>query len=112
MSYSPQLIPSQAGDVPPTIPPSPSLQPCCRCCLKYLRLSLPALYLQVLHECLPCCRCCLRYMRLSLPALYLHVLHECLEKFLLAQRVVQPGVVITAITTALTPMYCYLLINM
>ena len=51
-------------------------------------------------------------MVLSLPALCLHIIHECLDKYLLAQRLVQPGVIITTITTALTPVYCYFLIPM
>ena len=57
--------------------------------------------------------CCMhRYMCLSLPALYLHVLHECLDKYLLAQRVVKPGVIITIATTMLMPVFCYVLIPM
>lgn len=52
----------------------------------------------------------LRYLLLTLPALYLHSVHECMGRFLLAQGIVAPGVVISAITAAMTPVFCYVLV--
>ncbi|MEW5304049.1 MAG: hypothetical protein WDW36_006684 [Sanguina aurantia] len=51
-----------------------------------------------------------RYLLLTLPALYLHSVHECMGRFLLAQGIVAPGVVISAITAAVTPVFCYVLV--
>ncbi|MEW5311442.1 MAG: hypothetical protein WDW38_003157 [Sanguina aurantia] len=51
-----------------------------------------------------------RYLLLTLPALYLHSVHECMGRFLLAQGIVAPGVVISAITAAVTSVFCYVLV--
>ncbi len=48
-----------------------------------------------------------RYLQLTLPALYLYAVHECVDKYLLSQRVVKPSLLITAATTALTPLFAH-----
>jgi len=50
-----------------------------------------------------------RYLRLISPTLYISVLQECVRRYLLAQRVVRPGMVITAVSTLLSPLYSYAL---
>jgi hypothetical protein len=52
-----------------------------------------------------------RYLQLTLPALYSYMLWDCIDKHLLAQGVATPGVVITAVSTALTPLYCMWFVN-
>lgn len=48
---------------------------------------------------------CDRYLRLITPSLYMGALVECLKRYLLAQRVVVPGVFVTATTCLLSPLY-------
>lgn len=48
-----------------------------------------------------------RYLKQARPALIFAALSEVLKRYLLAQRVVVPGVVAMAVTTLLSPAYCY-----
>ncbi|KAL6750422.1 MATE efflux family protein [Haematococcus lacustris] len=48
-----------------------------------------------------------RYLQLTLPALYLYTIHECVDKYLLSQGVVRPALAITAASTALTPVFAW-----
>jgi MATE family multidrug resistance protein len=50
------------------------------------------------------------YLKQVRPALFFAALSEVLKRYLLAQRVVLPGVLAMAATTALAPLYCYTLI--
>lgn len=50
------------------------------------------------------------YLKQVRPALFFAALSEVLKRYLLAQRVVVPGVLAMAATTALAPLYCYTLI--
>jgi len=50
------------------------------------------------------------YLRRARPALLFSALGEVLKRYLLAQRVVVPGVAAMAATTALAPLYCYALV--
>jgi hypothetical protein len=45
------------------------------------------------------------YLTLITPALYAGALVECLKRYLLAQRVVVPGMCVTAVTALLSPLY-------
>jgi hypothetical protein len=56
------------------------------------------------------CCCCCRYLRLITPTLYMNAVVECLKRYLLAQRVVVPGMVVTVLTCLLSPLYNWLLI--
>jgi hypothetical protein len=49
-----------------------------------------------------------RFLHLIIPCLFLATLNECLRRYLLTQRVVIPGMVITALTGLLTPLYNWL----
>lgn len=44
------------------------------------------------------------------PSLYSNALVECLRRYLLAQRVVLPGMLITVLSTCACPLYNYVLI--
>ncbi|KAG2485830.1 hypothetical protein HYH03_015413 [Edaphochlamys debaryana] len=52
-----------------------------------------------------------RYLQLTLPALYSYMVFDCVDKHLLAQNVVTPGVAITAVSTGLTPLFCWYFVN-
>lgn len=51
-----------------------------------------------------------RYLALITPCLYLSALSECIRKYLMAQTVVHPTLVATAVTTLLCPLYNWLLV--
>lgn len=51
-----------------------------------------------------------RYLRLITPTLYMNAVVECLKRYLLAQRVVVPGMVVTVLTCLLSPLYNWLFI--
>ncbi len=51
-----------------------------------------------------------RYLRYITPTLYTGALVECLKRYLLAQRVVLPGMVVTVATCLLSPVYNWLFI--
>jgi len=50
------------------------------------------------------------YLRQVRPALFFAALSEVLKRYLLAQRVVVPGVAAVAVSAALAPAYCYALV--
>lgn len=66
--------------------------------------------------CAPCrlmfgvCGLHCRYLRLITPTLYMNAVVECLKRYLLAQRVVVPGMVVTVLTCLLSPLYNWLFI--
>lgn len=51
-----------------------------------------------------------RYLRIITPTLYAGALVECIKRYLLAQRVVLPGMVVTVVTCLLCPLYNWLFI--
>lgn len=51
-----------------------------------------------------------RYLRIITPTLYTGAVVECLKRYLLAQRVVVPGMVVTVLTCLLAPLYNWLFI--
>ncbi|WIA28922.1 hypothetical protein OEZ86_011446 [Tetradesmus obliquus] len=51
-----------------------------------------------------------RYLWCILPTLFMGAVVECLKRYLLAQQVVLPGMVITMVTSCLCPLYNWLLI--
>lgn len=53
---------------------------------------------------------CPRYLRIITPALYAGAVVECLKRYLLAQRVVLPGMVIMVVACMLSPLYNWLFV--
>ena len=52
-----------------------------------------------------------RYLALCIPCLFLTILTDCAKKYLQAQRIVAPGMWVTGLATALSPVFFYTLVH-